>query len=340
MNFTAFKTSEGLYEYLCMPMGITNGPAYQQIRLMEEVLKRLREHGLTLKGSKCHMAYDEIVFLGFVVGHEGIKTDPAKIEAIIKLARPYNVKTLQQVLGTFNFYSRFVKNYADIIKPLTMLLKHDVKFTWGYEQQNAFDEVKSIFQDPCLLVAPDYSRSFYVFSDASDYAIGGFVTMSPDGNSDIIGYFSRTLTKIEQAWTTYEKEAIALIEVCEKYSYILQGRRFVAKTDNQPLVWIMNVKKPSPKIQRWRVRLAEFDFELRHVPGKYNYLADTLSRAFPCEFISKDDEFDSTIRIDMDENDAGKTTKTTIIDLAAWKKKQFNQTRKNEVGCIDPVICN
>jgi len=175
---TAFVTPDGLYEWLSMPMGVSNGPAYQQAlmhkifgdligqgvhvfiddiivyaktaaehnRILKMVFERLRTHGLTLKGSKCHFGQNEINYLGFIIGSDGIKPDPSKCDAINSLAAPYDVKSLQSVLGTFQFYARFVKDFARITKPLTKLLKKYVDWKWGNEEQEAFDEIKKVFR--------------------------------------------------------------------------------------------------------------------------------------------------------------------------------------------------
>src|SRR5882762_2814864 len=149
------------------------------------------------------------------------------------MASPYDIKSLQMVLGTFQFYARFIQDYATLTKPLTQLLRKEIAWNWGETQQQAFEQLKQAFTDPLLLVPPNYDKQFYVFTDASDFAIGGFISMDPAGRSEIVGYFSRTLTNTEINWSTYEKEALAVLATCEKYFYILQGRKFTLYTDNQ-----------------------------------------------------------------------------------------------------------
>jgi len=160
---TAFCTPSGVWGQLRMPMGITNGPAVQQMLMnkifsdmagfgvevyiddilvytktspdgtMEadarmhadkviEVVKRLEDAGLTTTGSKCKFGHQEAEFLGFIVTRDGLKPDPAKIEAITKLEPPKNKTMLQAALGMMNFCSRFVPKFAQLVAELTPLL--------------------------------------------------------------------------------------------------------------------------------------------------------------------------------------------------------------------------
>jgi len=193
---TAFVIPGGLFEWMVMPMGVSNGPTVQQalmhrvfgdmigqgmdvfnddiiiyskgedehLERLQQVLQRLREYNLILKGTKCHFAQRELPFLGFIMGADGIKADPTKIDAINNMADPYDIKSLQMVLGMFQFYARFINNYADLCKPLTRLLKKERIWTWTEIEQDAFDNMKQAFTEPLLSVPPDYSRRFYVYT--------------------------------------------------------------------------------------------------------------------------------------------------------------------------------
>ena len=94
-------------------------------------------------------------------------------------------------------------------------------------------------------------------------------------------YASRALSKTERRYAQVEKEALAITWSCEKFSDYILGRHFEIETDHKPLVPLMSSKHLNdlpPRVLRFRPRMAKFDYEIRHVPGKYLYTADTLSR--------------------------------------------------------------
>ena len=154
---TAFTSPFGKYEYVKVPFGLAQAPAYFQ-ELMTGVLKdlpfamaylddiiiysstpeehlehirtvfeKLRDAKLSMKLSKCHFFTKEIQYLGHILGKEGIKPVPAKTEAIKVMHPPVNLKQVQAFLGLVGYYRKFIRNFAKIAKPLTMLTPMDVK---------------------------------------------------------------------------------------------------------------------------------------------------------------------------------------------------------------------
>ena len=178
---TAFTSPFGKYEYVKVPFGLAQALAYFQ-ELMTGVLKDLafamaylddiiiysftpEEHlqhirtvfeklhhaKLSMKLSKCHFFTKKIQYLEHILGVEGIKPVPAKTEAIKAIHPPVNPKQVHAFLGLVGYYRKFIKNFAKIAKPLTMLTRMDVKFEWKETHQCAFMELKdAIIQAPIL----------------------------------------------------------------------------------------------------------------------------------------------------------------------------------------------
>ena len=178
---TAFTSPFGKYEYVKVPFGLAQAPVYFQ-ELMTGVLKDLpfamaylddiiisnstpEEHlqhiktvfeklchaKLSMKLSKCHFFAKEIQYLGHILGMEGIKPVPAKTEAIKAMHPLVNPKQVRAFLGLVGYYRKFIKNFAKIAKPLTMLTRMDVKFKWKETHHCAFMELKdTIIQAPIL----------------------------------------------------------------------------------------------------------------------------------------------------------------------------------------------
>ena len=92
---------------------------------------RFRSANLKLQPDKCDFLRMEVAYLGHIIGREGVKPNPAKINAIRKFPRPTTVRAIRQFLGLSRYYRKFIQDYADLAKPLSDLLKKDVKWEWG-----------------------------------------------------------------------------------------------------------------------------------------------------------------------------------------------------------------
>ena len=142
---------------------------------LREVLQCMRDRKLAVKRKKCEFMRDKLVYLGHVVQAGGVSPDPAKVEAIAKLAPPADVSQLRSFLGCCNFYECFVKHYVEIAAPLTDLLGSKVQWVWGAAEQTAFDTLKQALCTAPVLLMPDLRGDFVVDTDASQRSIGGVI---------------------------------------------------------------------------------------------------------------------------------------------------------------------
>lgn len=307
---TAFSTPYGHYEFKRMPFGLRNAPATFQ-RLMDHVLTglqgielfvylddivlyasslreheikfeklaaRLREANLKLQPDKCEFLRREVGYLGHIIGEDGVKPDPKKVEAVKRFPRPTNAKTIKQFLGLAGYYRRFIPNFSRIAKPLTNLLKKETAFVWNNEQAEAFAHLRDALCSQPLLQYPDFTKPFIVTTDASNNAIGGILSQGTVGKDLPISYVSRLLNKAEQNYSTIERELLAIVYCVNHFRPYLFGRKFQLVTDHKPLVWLNSVKDPTSRLVRWRLKIAEYDYEVIYKAGKINANADALSR--------------------------------------------------------------
>ena len=106
------------------------------------------------------------------MSREGIRVDPFKVEAILRLPPPSSIHQLQSLQGKSNFLRRFIVNYAEITKGYMRLLKKGVPFLWDDYAQRSFDALKKALTSAPLLSPPDYSRDFLLYLATAESTIG------------------------------------------------------------------------------------------------------------------------------------------------------------------------
>jgi len=115
--------------------------------------------------------------------------------------------------------------------------------------------------------------------DASNSALGAVLTQC--GHPAL--FISRKLSPAEAKYSNIERESLAAAWACNRLKYFLLGKKFTLVTDHKPLLSIFNpnfaIKENiSPRILRFALQLMQFDFEIKHIAGDRNVIADSLSR--------------------------------------------------------------
>ena len=305
---TAFTSPFGKYEYVKVPFGLAQALAYFQ-ELITGVLKDLlfamaylddiiiysstpEEHlehiktvfeklchaKLSMKLSKCHFFAKEIQYLGHILGIEGIKPVPAKTEAIRAMHPPVNPKQVRAFLGLVGYYRKFIKNFAKIAKPLTMLTQMDIKFEWKETHHDIFMKLKEAIIQAPILRYPDTTKPYIVYTDASNDACGAQLSQIHDGTEFPVAFLSHTFTDTQRRWSTPEQEAHGIYFAIKKWNYYLQGADVIVRNNHKPLARFLNGKNENTKINRWGLELASYNITLEWISGARNKAADCLSR--------------------------------------------------------------
>lgn len=306
----AYATREGNFQPTVMDFGMRNAPAYWQRTMnrifqgllwkkcliyiddllifsktfhehmgnMRECLQRCRDYNLKLRPSKCSFFQDKLPFLGHMVSGNGLEMDDKKVEVLTKTAPPINASRLNSFVCFAQYYRDFIKNFADIVRPLRDLILAP-RYEWLDRHQRAFDELKSAIAQKVVLAHPFPNHPFTLECDASNYGIS-FILSQADEKKKLrpIAFGSRSLTGAEQNYSATERECLAVVEGVRKYHVYLYGTKFKVITDHKALQWLFKHKDPSSKLMRWAIRLQGYQFEIEHRPGVKHANADALSR--------------------------------------------------------------
>ena len=193
----------------------------------------------------------EGIVLGHKVSQNGLEVDRAKISVIEQLSPPTNVKGVRSFLGHAGFYRRFIKDFSKIAKPLSNLLEKEAKFIFDDACLLAFNTLKERLIAAPIIVVPDWSQSFEIMCDASDYALGAVLGQHRDNMFRVIYYASRTLDSTQQKYTTTEKELLAVVFALDKFRSYLLGSKIVVNTDHGALKYLFDKKDFKPRLMRW-----------------------------------------------------------------------------------------
>ena len=255
---------------------------------LRSVFHRLREAGLKLKPCKCAFFRQSVKYLGHVISREGVAADPEKIEKVATWPIPTSTKELQRFIGFASYYRRFIRDFAEIAKPLHQMTEKATPFKWTTECHDAFQELRRRLVSTPILAHPDFSRPFILDTDASDTGLGAVLSQLDDqGREHVIAYGSRLLSKPERQYCVTRRELLAVVFFSQHFRPYLLGRRFLLRTDHGALVWLQNFRDPEGQLARWLERLQELDFEAVHRKGKNHTNADALSR-LPCKQCGRD----------------------------------------------------
>lgn len=312
-QYTAFRCSAGLFEFIRMPFGLVSAPAtFQRIMdnlfgdlrfdgvlvylddillhgatvdevldRLEVVLPRMEAAGLHLNLDKCDFFPECLKYLGHVFRDGCMFPNPKKVETLRNIKRPESVGETRSLMGMLNYYHGYISHFAEIVAPINHLLRGCVKkkdptpIEWTEAHDLSIKIIKESLAEACLAIPID-SDEFLLETDASDHGIAAVVSIKRDGKWCPVEFSSKKFSDTQRRWPVREKEAYAIIHGLQKFDYLLRGRQFTVHTDHQSLQWIMDAKVG--KLARWACLLAEYDMTVLWKSGKQLQHIDYFSR--------------------------------------------------------------
>eukprot|EP00253_Pinus_taeda_P035992 PITA_35992 len=176
-------------------------------------------------------------------------------------------------MGLAGYYGRFVEGFSKVAFPITSLQKKGKVFHWTPSCQKSFEQLKHLLTTAPILSIADPNKEYVVCTDASKEGLGG--VLMQEGR--VIAYESRKFKEHEQKYSAYDLELAAVIHALKMWRHYLMGRKFLLLTDHHNLTNYFSQPTLNARQARWVDFLSGFDFDIKHLQGKENRVADTLS---------------------------------------------------------------
>jgi hypothetical protein len=294
MSKTAFRCPGfiSLFEWVVMTFGLKNaGAKYQRenlifhdlLGIIREVyidavvvklysmdghladlrlaLEMMHRYGLKMNPLKCVFGVSAGKFLGFIIHKYDIEIDPTKIESINKVQPTQCKKDMKKFLGKVNYLRRFISNLSGKISVFAPILwlKNEAKFTWGANQQHAFEDIKRYLSSPPVIKAPMAEIPFWLYITAEDAVIGAVLTQVTEGKEHIITYLSWCLIDAKTRYSFIEKLCLSLFYDCSKLWHYLLSSTCVPAYQADVIKHMLQQPILSGRIEKWTYALIEYD---------------------------------------------------------------------------------
>ncbi|KAJ9545544.1 LOW QUALITY PROTEIN: hypothetical protein OSB04_025251 [Centaurea solstitialis] len=222
---------------------------------------------LYAKFSKCDFWLQEVQVLGHLVNQEGIKVDPAKVEAVMKWEIPKSPTEIRSFLALAGYYRWFIQDFSKIAVPLTKLIRKNVGFALEEEQQSAFETLRQNLCEAPVLTLPEGVEDMIVYCDASY-----------DGLGCVISYASRQLKTHEVNYPTHDLELAAVVFAVKIWRHYLYGVRCTIFTNHKSLRYFLDQPNLNMRQRRWLDVVKDYDWEILYHPGKTNVVSNYVQK--------------------------------------------------------------
>jgi hypothetical protein len=250
---------------------------------LTETFANLREFQWKLNPTKCVFGVPSRLLLGFMVGHRGIEANPAKVDAIHKMAKPSNKKDVTKLTGMMAALGRFISKLGEKGLPFFKLLKKADRFVWDDEAQKAFETLRESLTTPPVMTPPISKETLLLYISATTNVVSMvLVAEREEEGQDYpvqqpVYYVSKVLANAKTHYTQPQRLLYALLITSIKLRHYFQAHKIVVPS-SFPLGEIIHNRDANGRIVKWSVELGEFEIEFcpRQVI-KSQILADFVS---------------------------------------------------------------
>ena len=310
-QYTGFVYRNAHYHFCVCPFGLVNAPSVyskmmqkllykaknvenfvddiiafdmdinSHLATLRDLFERVRQANIKLKPSKVKIGFEEVQYLGQIVGAGKVRPTDENVEKIVNAPVPRTKKGVRSLCGMINWLRKFIPNAAKLLKPLTDLTvksKSEI-IQWEPEHQKAWDEVKLILTTKPILTLFDPSKEHVLMTDASCEFIGGCLFQrEDDGLLHPVMYASRKCVSREARYDIQNKEMLAIVWCCSRFYRFIYGAPFTIQTDCSALSILNGRLSNNARVVRWQLYLQSFNFRVEVIRGRDNCVADFLTR--------------------------------------------------------------
>ena len=282
---------------------------------LNEICQLLKQAKFRLNPEKCEIAQRQIEYLGHKIGDGNIRPCPQNINGLLKTQLPKTADEACKFVKAAEYYRKFIPEFSTIAEPLRKFVpttrtqaKKNQKTLIALNEleEQAFTQLKRLLTDDLVLRLPDNQLPFKLQTDASDEGIGAvLLQIYPEGDRPV-AYLSKKFTPAQRKWSPMEQECYAFICALQKWYNYLSGTKFIWETDHKALTQLNQKAQINKRCERWRLKILEFDFKVKYIPGSTNVMPDYLSRSPVDEAEEEPDEtivfFSKETQTDIDQN--------------------------------------
>ena len=221
---------------------------------------------------KCKWAIQETDFLGYLLTPHGIAPYKCKVQGILQMQPPKNIKQLRSFLGLVNYYHDMWPHRSHVLVPLTELTSSK-SFIWTSTHHEAFNAMKAMVAKDAMLAYPHHNKPFTIETDARDYQLGAVIKQ--DGRP--VSYYSWKLTPTQKNYTTIEKELLSIVETIRKFRSMLLGAPIHIYTDHRNHTHKM-IQFTTQRVMCWQLLIEEFGAKYHYKQRSPNCVANAISR--------------------------------------------------------------
>jgi hypothetical protein len=211
--------------------------------------------------------------LGHFIKKEGITRNLENIKAIKQWKTLKNILEVRYFMGFHGYYMRFIEGFSKIAHSITSLQKEGVNFQWIEKCEENFHHLKALSTNALVLKNIDPNKDFVVCIDACKERLGGDLNQ----NGHVICYESRKFKEHEINYATHDLELATIVHALRMWRHYLMGGKFELRIDHSGLKHLFEKQTLNSRKTRWLEFLSEYDFDIKHIKGKANKVANTLS---------------------------------------------------------------